>query len=102
MKIKTSRILLCVIFVTFLFCGTGCKKKGFDFRLPFGLPWSVLGDYSLSPHDASEDDLNTWKQPVWDEPSGRVPTPTERGKTCTNGDVSRMMPTPDWYHILFR
>ena len=39
-------------------------------------------------------------QPVWDEPSGRIPTREERGTTCGDGNVSFMMPTPwmDWLH----
>ena len=32
-------------------------------------------------------------QPVWDEPSGRIPSRTERGRTCQSGDVSRFMPS---------
>ena len=39
-------------------------------------------------------------QPVWDEPGGHIPPLTLRGKTCQDGNVSFMMPTPfaDWLH----
>jgi len=42
------------------------------------------------------------RQPAWDEPSGRVPTRTERGRTCQSGDVSRFTPSPfaDWLRML--
>ena len=36
---------------------------------------------------------------VWDEPGGRIPTSCERGRTCANGSVSPLMPSP-WGDIL--
>jgi hypothetical protein len=63
----------------------------------------VVGAAVLGTDDGSARPGNEGThQPVWDEPSGRIPTRTERGRTCLRGDVSRFMPTPfgDWLHML--
>jgi hypothetical protein len=65
---------------------------------PYIIGAAVRGhdDGSARPANGGE------QQPVWDEPSGRIPTRTERGRTCLMGDVSRFMPTPfgDWLKML--
>ena len=66
--------------------------------MPYVVGAAVLGTDDASARPGNDED----RQPTWDEPSGRIPTRTERGRTCLRGDVSRFLPTPfgEWLKML--
>ena len=98
----------CSLLAAVLLCGTLCASESAKPKTVMqsfvetvkSVVWSAFvvpaDDGSAKPGNGED------RQPVWDEPSGREPTRTERGRTCQSGDVSRFMPSPfaDWLRYI--